>query len=202
MDHYTSMSDEELVALAVKGDHLAEECLILRFKGLVYERTRFYFLPGAEKDDLLQEGMLGLCEAIYAFDMKKCASFSAFAAICISREVLSAVKSYNRQKHLALNSSISLDAPMDGTEDYSLMGLIEDKAAPDMETHVIVKEEIQNLERTLNDILTPQEKQVFLYYMEGKSYQDIAEVMKKTVKSVNNTMQRIRKKLQNIVNDT
>ena len=104
MDRYAPMSDEELVALAAAGDRLAEEHLIRRFEGLVYERTRPYFLPGAEKDDLLQEGMLGFCEAIYAYDAEKCDSFSAFASICITRAVLSAVKKYNRQKHLMLNS--------------------------------------------------------------------------------------------------
>ena len=196
MDRYAPMSDEELVALAAAGDHLAEEHLIRRFEGLVYERTRPYFLPGAEKDDLLQEGMLGLCEAIYAYDTEKCDSFSAFASICITREVLSAVKKYNRQKHLTLNSSLSLDAPVDDTEDASLMGLIEDEAAPDMEEHIIAKEEIQNWERTIHLVLTPAEKEVLWYYMEGKHYQDIADVTNKTVKSVNNTMQRIRKKLQ------
>ena len=185
MDRYAPMSNEELVALATAGDRLAEEHLIRRFEGLVYERTRPYFLPGAEKDDLLQEGMLGFCEAIYAYDAEKCDSFSAFASICITREVLSAVKKYNRQKHLMLNSSISLDAPVDDTEDASLMGLIEDEAAPDMEEHIIAKEEIRNWERT-----------ILRYYMEGKHYQDIADAMNKTVKSVNNTMQRIRKKLQ------
>ena len=96
LDRYAPMSDEELVALAAAGDRLAEEHLIRRFEGLVYERTRPYFLPGAEKDDLLQEGMLGFCEAIYAYDAEKCDSFSAFASICITREVLSAVKKYNR----------------------------------------------------------------------------------------------------------
>lgn len=196
LDRYAPMSDEELVALAAAGDHLAEEHLIRRFEGLVYERTRPYFLPGAEKDDLLQEGMLGFCEAIYAYDAEKCDSFSAFASICITREVLSAVKKYNRQKHLMLNSSISLDAPVDDTEDASLMGLIEDEAAPDMEEHIIAKEEIRNWERTIHLVLTPSEKEVLRYYMEGKRYQDIADAMNKTVKSVNNTMQRIRKKLQ------
>ena len=183
MDRYAPMSDEELVALAAAGDRLAEEHLIRRFEGLVYERTRPYFLPGAEKDDLLQEGMLGFCEAIYAYDAEKCDSFSAFASICITREVLSAVKKYNRQKHLMLNSSISLDA-------------LEDEAAPDMEEHIIAKEEIRNWERTIHLVLTPSEKEVLRYYMEGKHYQDIADAMNKTVKSVNNTMQRIRKKLQ------
>ena len=196
MDRYTPISDEELVALAAAGDHLAEEHLIRRFEGLVYERTRPYFLPGAEKDDLLQEGMVGLCEAIYAYDTEKCDSFSAFAAICITREVLSAVKKYNRQKHLTLNSSLSLDAPVDDTEDASLMGLVEDEAAPDMEEHIIAKEEIRNWQRTIHLVLTPAEKEVLRYYMEGKPYQDIAEATNKTVKSVNNTMQRIRKKLQ------
>lgn len=196
LDRYAPMSDEELVALAAAGDRLAEEHLIRRFEGLVYERTRPYFLPGAEKDDLLQEGMLGFCEAIYAYDAEKCDSFSAFASICITREVLSAVKKYNRQKHLMLNSSISLDAPVDDTEDTSLMGLIEDEAAPDMEEHIIAKEEIRNWERTIHLVLTPSEKEVLRYYMEGKHYQDIADTMNKTVKSVNNTMQRIRKKLQ------
>mgnify|MGYP002582824908 FL=1 len=144
----------------------------------------------------MQEGMLGFCEAIYAYDAEKCDSFSAFASICITREVLSAVKKYNRQKHLMLNSSISLDAPVDDTEDASLMGLIEDEAAPDMEEHIIAKEEIRNWERTIHLVLTPSEKEVLRYYMEGKHYQDIADAMNKTVKSVNNTMQRIRKKLQ------
>lgn len=196
MDPYTSVSDEELVSLAVGGDRAAEEHLIRRFEGLVYERVRPYFLPGAEKDDLLQEGMVGLCEAIYAYDMEKCDSFSAFASICVTREVLSAVKKYNRQKHLTLNSSVSLDAAAEGEEDLSLMGLIEDKAAPDMEAHIIAKEEVSNWERTISSVLTVSEKQVLRCYMEGKTYQDIAEETKKTVKSVNNTMQRIRKKLQ------
>ena len=100
-----------------------------------------------------------------------------------------------------LNSSISLDAPVDDTEDASLMGLIEDEAAPDMEEHIIAKEEIRNWERTIHLVLTPSEKEVLRYYMEGKHYQDIADAMNKTVKSVNNTMQRIRKSCRNTVNE-
>jgi len=190
-----NLTDEMLAHLASGGDRKAEDILIRRFSGFVYELARPYFLPGADQQDILQEGMIGLWEAVHAFDGEKSRSFIAFAAVCIKRQIISAVKNYNRQKYIPLNNYLSLYAPMGEEENFTLLAALED-VQPDLEEALIGREELSRLKQRVDAALAEQEKKVLVCYMRGESYQEIADSMGKSVKAVDNTMQRVRRKLQ------
>lgn len=196
-----SLTDEALARLASKGDRKAEDALIRRFSGFVYELARPYFLPGADQQDILQEGMIGLWEAIHAFDEEKAHSFLSFAAVCIKRQIISAVKNYNRQKYIPLNNYLSLYAPVGEEENFTLMAALEDQQQPGLEESLICQEKLSHLKQRLDVALAEQEKKVLILYVKGESYQKIAESMGKSVKAVDNTMQRVRKKLLQILQE-
>lgn len=196
MKQKDSLTDEELALLAAGGDKDAEELLICRFSGFVYEQARPYFLPGADHRDILQEGLIGLWEAINAYDGEKCPSFSSFAAVCVKRQILSAVKNYNRQKHIPLNGYLSLYAPVGEGENATLMAALPDEAEPGLEEAYISREELSRLEREIEAILTPLEKKIFFLYLEGASHWSIARQLGKSTKSVDSTIQRARRKLR------
>ena len=196
MNQENVLTDEELVGLAVDGDEMAEETLIRRYREFVLDRAKPYFLPGAEQEDILQEGMMGLWKAIYAFDKEKCPAFSPFASMCVKRQILSAVKSYGRQKHALLNNCLSLDTPAGDDEGLTFMAALAKNAGPNMEDTLIHQEGLFRLEEKINEALTAQERQIFSLYAEGMRYQAIAQRLGKSVKSVDNTIQRTRKKLQ------
>ena len=199
MDRKDDPTDEELVRLAVSGDRTAEEQLIRRYRGFVLDRAKPYFLPGAEQEDILQEGMMGLWEAIYAFDEEKCSAFSSFAAVCVTRQILSAVKSYSRQKHVPLNSYLSLYTPVGEDDGPTFMAALADETSPSMEDTFIGQERLSRLEQKMDETLTAQERQIFSLYAEGVSYQMIARRLGKSVKSVDNTIQRARRKLRQLL---
>lgn len=199
MNRKDDSTDEELVRLAISGDRTAEEHLIRRYKGFVFDRAKPYFLPGAEQEDILQEGMMGLCEAIYAFDEEKCLTFFPFAAVCITRQILSAVKTYSRQKHIPLNRSVSLYTPVGEDDGPTFMASLVDETSQNMEDAFIGQEQLSHLERKMDENLTSQERQIFNLYAEGVSYQAIARHMGKSVKSVDNTIQRARRKLRRLL---
>lgn len=196
-----NLTDEELVLRAAAGDKDAEELLVRRYNGLVYRRARPYFLPGADQEDLLQEGMIGLCEAIRSFDSEKYPTFSTFASVCIMRQILSAVKSYNRQKHLPLNTSLSLFAPMGEDGELTLVSFLTENSEPSLEETFILREEHTHLQRRMSELLSPLEKQVCLLYLQGQRYADIAHALGKSVSSVDSTIQRIRRKLQQALDE-
>ena len=190
------LTDEELVRRSAEGDKSAEELLIRRYTGLVYRRAKPYFLPGADQEDLLQEGMIGLCEAIRSFDPEKYALFSTFAAVCIMRQILSAVKSYTRQKHLPLNHSLSLSAPVDGDGDLTLMSLLAEGAGPSLEDTFILQEERDRVQQRLSELLSPLERQVLLLHLQGRRYAEIAHLLGRSPGAVDSALQRVRRKLQ------
>lgn len=196
---YDSLSDEILVKLSADGDLIATEYILARYKNLVRSRARMYFLAGADKEDLIQEGMIGLFKAIRDFNSEKPASFCGFAELCVKRQIITAVKTATRQKHMPLNSYVSLSNPMyDGESEESLEMVLPGGAETDPEHLFISKENTEFLTEKMNEILSPLEKSVLAFYLEGKSYQEIAVLMNKSPKSIDNALQRVKKKLEKI----
>ena len=192
-EKFCSMSDEEIVALCQSGNEAALDHIIARYRNFVYSKANTYFLVGAEKEDVVQEGMIGLYKAVKEFDGGNISSFKHFAGLCISRQILSAVKTATRKKHIPLNSYISLyenSGELDGEDTQGIF--VEDKSPED----IIIGQENQSLiEYKINSTLSKLELQVFMYYIEGMSYTEISAIVGKPVKSVDNAICRIKKKL-------
>ncbi len=199
--HLYELSDEEVVLLAQKGDNRALEHIILRYRNFVYAKAQKFFLIGSEQDDLVQEGMIGLYEAVKSFKNEK-ASFKSFAGICIRRQMISAVKSATRNKHKPLNSYISLDKSVyDSEGDTLFIDSIQDKCPQNPEAIFIDKESLDGIENKINSTLSKLELEVLMYYLDGYSYQQIAEKIQKDKKAVDNAICRIKKKIENVLAD-
>lgn len=195
-NNLSCLSDEELAALAQSGDGDALETIILRYKGLVYSRSKTYFLAGADKDDIIQEGFIGLYKAVKDFDIKKSAHFKAFAGVCVSRQIISAVKAASRKKHIPLNSYVSLDnSAFDDENDTNLLEFVNAGEVLNPEEILIDRENADGIEYKINKALSKFESGVLFHYLEGLSYQEIAEKERRDVKAVDNAIQRIKKKL-------
>ena len=193
-EKFCSMSDEEVVSLCQKGDEDALNHIIARYRNFVYSKANTYFLVGAEKDDVIQEGMIGLYKAVKEFDEKNISSFGHFAGLCVSRQILSAIKAATRKKHLPLNSYISLSES--GAELEEDTGSVFSKDREQNPEDIIIGQESQDLlEYKIGKILSKLEFQVFMYYIEGRSYGEIADIVGKPVKSIDNALCRIKKKL-------
>ncbi|NLK00985.1 MAG: RNA polymerase sporulation sigma factor SigH [Clostridia bacterium] len=196
-DLYNAMMDEELVGLAQCGDDIAQESLINKYKNFVRAKARSYFLIGADREDIIQEGMIGLYKATRDFRGDKLASFRAFAELCITRQIITAIKTATRQKHIPLNSYVSLNKPIyDEDSDRTLMDVISGTKITDPEELIISREEFNDIERKMGEILSPLEWQVLMAYLEGKSYQEIAIELDRHVKSIDNALQRVKRKLE------
>lgn len=194
---YENMIDEEIVALAADGEVFAEEYIINKYKAQVKAKTKSYFLIGADRDDIYQEGMIGLYKAIRDFKADKLASFRAFAELCITRQIITAIKTATRQKHIPLNSYVSLNKPIyDEESDRTLMDVLSTMHISDPEELIISKEEKQKIEDKMNEVLSPLEIQVIKLYLDGKSYQEIAEELDRHSKSIDNALQRVKRKLE------
>lgn len=194
---YENMIDEEIVALAADGEVFAEEYIINKYKGQVKAKTKSYFLIGADRDDIYQEGMIGLYKAIRDFKADKLASFRAFAELCITRQIITAIKTATRQKHIPLNSYVSLNKPIyDEESDRTLMDVLSTMHISDPEELIISKEEKQKIENKMEEVLSPLEIQVIKLYLDGKSYQEIAEELNRHSKSIDNALQRVKRKLE------
>ncbi|MEF9952426.1 MAG: RNA polymerase sporulation sigma factor SigH [Clostridium sp.] len=194
---YENMLDEEIVALAVDGEVFAEEYIINKYKGQVKAKTKTYFLIGADKDDIYQEGMIGLYKAIRDFKADKLASFRAFAELCITRQIITAIKTATRQKHIPLNSYVSLNKPIyDEESDRTLMDVLSTMHISDPEELIISKEEKLKIEDKMNEVLSPLEIKVIKSYLDGKSYQEIAQELNRHSKSIDNALQRVKRKLE------
>jgi RNA polymerase sporulation-specific sigma factor len=192
-------TDEELVSLCVSGDKEALDYLFHKYRDLVNCKVGKYFIIGAEKEDIIQEGMIGLYKAIKCFDAEKQKSFKAFANLCIERQLITAIKTSTRQKHMALNSYLSLNASAyEDNEDTSLMDVICTTTAEDPLDTLTKKEYYRTVENKIENSLSGFEKQVLQRFAEGDSYVKIAERLDSSVKSVDNAIQRIRKKTLNI----
>ena len=188
-------TDEELAEIAKNGDKDALEYLLNRYKDLVDMKVNKYFIIGAEKEDIIQEGLIGLYKAIKSFDMTKESSFKSFANLCIERQLITAIKTSNRQKHMPLNSSISLNATAyDEDSDTELLEKLDMQVLEDPLDTITKREYYKNIETRIDENLSSFEKQVLTRYARGESYVNIAEKLSAPVKSIDNAIQRIRKK--------
>ncbi|WDV48268.1 RNA polymerase sporulation sigma factor SigH [Clostridiaceae bacterium M8S5] len=196
INNYSEMTDEEIVEYA-KDDIRAQEFLIKKYKNFVKSKARSYFLIGADKEDIIQEGMIGLYKAIRDFKQDKLSSFKAFAELCITRQIITAIKTATRQKHIPLNSYVSLNKPIyDEESDRTLMDVISGVKITDPEELIISREELNNIESKIGEILSGLEWEVLTSYLQGKSYQEIAVELDRHVKSIDNALQRVKRKLE------
>lgn len=194
---YEQRSEEEVVEMARLGDSRAQEFLIKKYKNFVRAKARSYFLIGADKEDIIQEGMIGLFKAIRDYRPDRISSFKAFAELCITRQIITAIKTATRQKHIPLNSYVSLNKPIyDEESERTLLDVLAGKRTTDPEQLVISKEEVSNIETKIGEILSDFEWKVLSYYLQGKSYQEISEDLDRHVKSIDNALQRVKRKLE------
>ena len=194
---YSAMTDEQIVEIARAGDIDAQQLLINKYKNYVRAKARTYFLLGGDKEDLIQEGMIGMYKAIRDFRSDKLSSFRAFAELCITRQIITAIKTATRQKHIPLNSYVSLNKPIyDEDSDRTLLDVITGNKVTDPEELIISREEFSEIEEKMGELLSSLEWQVLIYYLEGKSYQEIAEDLGRHVKSIDNALQRVKRKLE------
>jgi len=194
---YDTMNDEEVVEHARNSNDVALEYLINKYRNFVRAKARSYFLIGADREDIIQEGMIGLYKAIRDFRPDKLASFRAFAELCITRQIITAIKTATRQKHIPLNSYVSLNRPIyDEESDRTLLDIISGSKVTDPEELVISKEEFNDIENKMSEFLSDLEWKVLMFYLEGKSYQEIANDLSRHVKSIDNALQRVKRKLE------
>ena len=193
---YNNLSDEDVIKLIKQGDNQALSYLLERYKELVNIKVGKYYIVGAEREDTVQEGMIGLFKAIKCFDAQKQNSFKTFANICIERQLITAIKTSNRQKHMPLNSYLSLNNSAYDNEDNDeeLINTFDSKTIEDPLDTLMKKEYYEQIESTIDKTLSGFEKQVLNRYIKGESYVDIAAKLDAPVKSVDNAIQRIRKK--------
>ena len=201
---FENMTDEEIVRVAQQdGDGAALEYLLNKYKNFVRTKARSYFLIGADHEDIVQEGMIGLFKAVRDFRPDKLASFRAFAELCVTRQIITAIKTATRQKHIPLNSYISLNKPIyDEESDRTLLDILSGLKVTDPEELVISQEEFIDIEAKMSDILSDLEWKVLMYYLDGKSYQEIAVDLHRHIKSIDNALQRVKRKLEKYMEST
>ena len=193
----STKTDEQLLMSLREGDRDAEEQLYERYKRLINVRARSYFLIGAECNDLEQEGMIGLYKAIRDYRPDKLSSFRAFAELCITRQIITAIKTATRQKHIPLNNYVSLNKPLyDEESDRTLLDVIIEGRTSDPEEMIINMENVGNIRTKINEVLSGLEQEVLNAYLDGKSYQEIAESLGRHVKSIDNALQRVKRQLE------
>ncbi len=189
--------DEEVVDEAKKGNSRAQEYLISKYENFVKAKSKSYFLIGADKEDIYQEGMIGLYKAIRDFKADKLTSFKAFAELCITRQIITAIKTATRQKHIPLNTYISLNKPIYEEEsDRTLIDVLSELKITDPEELIIGKEQIKHIEGEMAKVLSALEMEVLQSYLDGKSYQEIACDLDRQAKSIDNALQRVKRKLE------
>ncbi len=195
---YNKLPDEELVELSAGGDRRATEVILTKYKNLVLSRAKAYFLAGADHDDIVQEGMIGLFKAVRDFDVTKQASFCGFAEMCIKRQMITAVKASTRQKHMPLNSYVSLSEPLyDDDSDRALVDMLAGRESSDPEAMFLRREKAEMLSADIERKLSNLEKTVLSLYIAGMNYQEIAVELNRPPKSIDNALQRIKRKLEN-----
>ena len=200
---YNEKTDEEVVFLCHEGDTLAEEYLLDKYKNFVRARARSYFLIGADHEDIVQEGMIGLYKAIRDYRPEKLSSFRAFAELCVTRQIITAIKTATRQKHIPLNSYVSLNKPLfDEESDRTLMDVIMEGRVSNPEEILINQEDLIHVNDRIKRVLSSLEQQVLSAYLDGKSYQEIAETLGRHVKSIDNALQRVKRKLEKYLAET
>ena len=194
-EQFLSMTDEDAVVLAQNGDGQALAYLLNKYKNFVRSKARSYFLIGADHEDIVQEGMIGLYKAIRDFQPARLASFRSFAELCVKRQIITAIKAATRQKHVPLNSYVSLNKPLyDEESDRPLLDVIEGRVTNPEELY-ISQEDLARIQTQISEVLSDLERQVLEAFMDGKSYQEIAELLGRHVKSIDNALQRVKRKL-------
>src|SRR5579864_9010426 len=194
---YHERADEDLVATAKSGDNLAMEFLLNKYKNFVRIKAKSYFLIGADREDIIQEGMIGLYKAVRDFKADKLSSFRAFAELCITRQIITAIKTATRQKHIPLNQHISLNKPIyDEDSERTLLDVMASNKTSDPEELVVTQEVSQDIKERIQENLSELESQVLLSYLEGKSYQEMARDLGRHVKSIDNALQRVKRKIE------
>jgi RNA polymerase sporulation-specific sigma factor len=197
VQQFEELSDEQLVEHVHYGNTEALDYLITKYRLFVKSKARSYFLIGADKEDIVQEGMIGLYKAIRDFRGDKLSSFRAFAELCITRQIITAIKTATRQKHIPLNSYVSLDKPIfDEESERTLLDVIESPVVDDPQHIVINQEEYAMLESKMAEVLSELEQQVLARYLAGQSYYEISEQLNRHVKSIDNALQRVKRKLE------
>ena len=196
-------SDEELVKQAKDGDESATEYIINKYKNFVRVKAKSYFLVGADREDIIQEGMIGLFKAIRDFKEDKLSSFRAFAELCITRQIITAIKTATRQKHIPLNSYISLNKPVyDEDSDRTMLDILSGAKVMDPEQVFIHQELSDDLRKKIKKNLSDLESQVLVAYLEGESYQEIATKLVRRVKSIDNALQRVKRKIERTLSES
>ncbi len=194
---YLTMTDEALIAAARTGDRTAEDLLYEKYKNFIRGRARSYFLVGADREDIIQEGMIGLYKAIRDFNPDKISSFRSFAELCVTRQIITAIKAATRQKHIPLNSYVSLNKSLytEGPE-RTLIDVISAARVSDPEETVISQETYSDMEQQLRKSLSPLERSSLTLYLEGHSYVEIAALLERSPKAIDNALQRVKHKLE------
>lgn len=189
--------DEEVVMEAKAGNNKAQEYLISKYENFVKAKAKSYFLIGADKEDIYQEGMIGLYKAIRDFNPEKSTSFKAFAEICVTRQIITAIKTATRQKHIPLNTYVSLNKPIYEEEsERTLLDVLSGLKISDPEELMISKEQMHFIEEKISEVLSGLERKVLTSYLDGKSYQEIACDLERHSKSIDNALQRVKRKLE------
>ena len=200
---YQDLADEDVVALCRTGDAVAVEYLLNKYKNFVRSKARSYFLIGADHEDIVQEGMIGLYKAIRDFRPEKLSSFRAFAELCITRQIITAIKTATRQKHIPLNSYVSLNKPLyDEESDRTLLDVCAEGHSTNPEELLISQEDLRGIHQKIDEVLSSLEQKVLAAYLDGKSYQEIADMLGRHVKSIDNALQRVKRKLEKYLEDS
>ena len=198
---YAQLQDEEVVKLAQEDDGEALSYLLDKYKNFVRTKARSYFLIGADHEDIVQEGMIGLFKAIRDYNPDKLTTFRAFAELCGKRQIITAIKGATRQKHYALNSYVSLNKPLyDEDSDRTLLDVLEGRVT-NPEDLYISQEDLNHIETQITGMLSELEQQVLQCFLDGSSYQEIAESLGRHVKSIDNALQRIKRKLTKLLEE-
>ena len=201
LQKYTQIVDDEVAILAQEGDGQALVFLLDKYKNFVRAKARSYFLIGADHEDIVQEGMIGLYKAIRDYKADKQTSFRAFAELCVKRQIITAIKTATRQKHVPLNSYVSLNKPLyDEESDRTLLDVIEGRVT-NPEELFISQEGMNHIQQQIDTLLSDFEKQVLEAFLDGKSYQEIAQMLGRHVKSIDNALQRVKRKLMHFLEE-
>jgi RNA polymerase sporulation-specific sigma factor len=194
---FIHLDDDKLVNLVHTGDSEALDFLIRKYRNFVRAKARSYFLIGADKEDIVQEGMIGLYKAIRDYNSDKLSSFKSFAELCITRQIITAIKTATRQKHIPLNSYVSLDKPIyDEESDSTLLDILSGTKVMDPEELLINQQEFADIELKMTELLSDLEFKVLSLYLDGQTYQEISEELNKHLKSIDNALQRVKRKVE------
>ncbi len=199
---YESQSDESVVRLVQEGDANALDYLLFKYKNFVRSKARSYFLVGADREDIIQEGMIGFFKAVRDYRGDRQASFHVFSELCITRQIITAIKTATRQKHIPLNSYVSLNKPVyDEDSERTLIDVMSTEVVASPEDLLLDREKHDYLEQKMNETLSDLEWDVLNSYLQDKSYHEIAHDLRRHVKSVDNALQRVKRKMEKFLEE-